>query len=121
EPFEKDGWQKWGKFFTENFIGTSAFAQGCTIKNYKTLRFRLSKAKNTLTVIAAEPLQIENKALGYKIQYQLEEFSYSFRERVLLYLGYTLFDELKDNGPRKRQLQNRAQAYNGSIVHFMKS
>src|SRR5688572_4721672 len=24
EPFEKDGWEKWGQFFVENFVGFSA-------------------------------------------------------------------------------------------------
>ena len=26
EPYEKDGWEKWGNFFLEKFIGTSANA-----------------------------------------------------------------------------------------------
>src|SRR5262249_14498521 len=42
EPYEKDGWKKWGKFFTDNFIGTSSLANRCTIKNYEVLRFRHS-------------------------------------------------------------------------------
>src|SRR5690348_15292920 len=29
EPYEKDGWAKWGKFFLDNFIGTSGYAQNC--------------------------------------------------------------------------------------------
>src|SRR6266700_757892 len=40
EPYVEEGWDKWGKFFTENFIGTSEVAQSCTIKNYTTIRFR---------------------------------------------------------------------------------
>ena len=31
EPYEKDGWEKWGQFFLENFIGTSALAEDCRI------------------------------------------------------------------------------------------
>ena len=121
EPFEKDGWEKWGKFFTESFVGTSSFAGRCTITNYKTLRFRHSKKKNILTVISTEPLIIENKALGYKIQYQLEEFSYDFKQGMLMYFGYTLFDELNDAPAKKKQLENREKSYYGSIVHFMSS
>src|SRR5215213_7696265 len=26
EPYDKNGWQQWGRFFIENFIGTSALA-----------------------------------------------------------------------------------------------
>ena len=121
EPYEKDGWEKWGKFFIENFIGTSANATACSIKNYKALHFRNSTKRNQLTVTANEPLIIENKALGYKIQYQLEGFSYGFSDHVLTYFGYTLFDELNKKGASKRQLKNREKAYNGSIVHFMTS
>jgi hypothetical protein len=121
EPYEKDGWEKWGKFFIENFIGTSANAKNCSIKNYKALHFRNSKKRGQLTVTANEPLIIENKAMGYKIQYQLEGFSYGFSDHVLTYFGYALFDELNKKGASKRQLKNREKAYNGSIVHFMTS
>jgi len=121
EPYEKNGWETWGKFFTENFIGTSANAGSCTIKNYQALHFRNSKKKNLLTVTAEEPLIIENKALGYKIQYQLEGFSYDFDKNILLYFGYTLFSELNKKAAKAWQLKNRQQAYNGSIAHFMRS
>jgi CarboxypepD_reg-like domain len=121
EAYEKNGWEKWGKFFTENFIGTSFFANNCRIVNYKALKFRHSKKINQLTVTADEPLIIENKALGYRIQYQLEGFVYQFSNRELVFFGYTLFDDLRENGPRKGQLKNRTKSYNGSIAHFMRS
>jgi CarboxypepD_reg-like domain len=121
EPFEKDGWKSWGPFFMENFIGTSANAKKCTIKNYTALHFRKSKKKNQLTVTADEPLIVENKALGYKIQYQLEGFSFDFGKNILQYAGYTLFDELNKKGPGKHQIKNREKAYRGSITHFMAS
>jgi len=121
EPYEKDGWEKWGKFFTENFIGTSENAQGCTIKNYAVLHFRHSRKRNELTVVADEPLVIENKALGYTITYQLEAFSFDFNKTILLFYGYTLFADLTKKGPKAWQLKNRQQAYNGSITHFMRS
>ena len=94
EPYEKDGWEKWGKFFIENFIGTTDAAKLCKIRNYKTLRFRHSKKKNILTAVADEPLIIENRELGYRITYQLEDFTYDFNENTLFYLGYTLFEDM---------------------------
>ncbi|MEO6314754.1 MAG: carboxypeptidase-like regulatory domain-containing protein [Chitinophagaceae bacterium] len=120
-PYEKDGWLTWGQFFTDNFIGTSDNAQSCSIKNYKVLRFRNSKKKNQLTVTADEPLIIENKALGYRIQYQLEGFTYNFSEQILTYYGYSLFTTLQHKGPKEKQLKNREKAYTGSIAHFMSS
>lgn len=122
-PFEKDGWEKWGKVFIENFIGTTDNADDCRISNYKTIRFRFSKKDNILTAIAYEPLIIENKALGYKIQYQLEEFNVNFRNNTMLFLGYPLFEEMETgrNGLKKRWEEHRKKAYQGSIMHFVRS
>lgn len=123
EPWEKDGWARWGRLFTESFIGTTAAARNCTIKNYKTLRFRYSKKTNTLIAVADEPLIIENKALGYRIKYQLEDFIYNMRERTLLYVGYTFFEDLSEDRNRvpRRWAVNRKRAYEGSIMHFFRS
>lgn len=123
EPWEKDGWARWGRLFTESFIGTTAAARQCTIKNYKSLRFRYSKKSNTLIAVADEPLIIENRALGYRIQYQLEDFIYNMKERTLLYVGYTLFEDLAEDRNRlpRRWAVNRRRAYEGSLMHFMRS
>jgi hypothetical protein len=123
EPYDKDGWKNWGKFFLENFIGTTDAARLCKIKNYKALRFRHSRKKNVLTVVADEPLIIENRDLGYKITYQLEDFSYDFNKNTLFFLGYTLFEDMakgKEEIP-KRFLRERKNAYDGSMVHFMRA
>ena len=121
EPYEKNGWETWGKFFTDNFIGTAAIAKNCRIRNYQSLRFRYSKKRGLLTVTTEEPLIIENEALGYAVQYQLEEFSYDFEKKILLYFGYTLFHDLREKGPKQWQQKNREAAYSGSIAHFMRS
>lgn len=122
EPYEKDGWQKWGKFFLESFIGTSANSLNCSIKNKDVIHFRNSKKTNELTAIADEPLIIENKALGYTLKYQLEQFSYNFKTHYLLYVGYPFFQPKKGGDARqKRWEKRRNEAYLGSIMHFMRS
>ncbi len=121
EPDEKNGWEKWKFFFTQNFLGGNEAGRSCEIKNYKTLRFRYSKSRNTLHVLADDPLIIENKVLGYQVKYQLEDFRFNFQTHVLLFYGYSLFTELNKNGPTPRQLKNREKAYNGSVAHFMRS
>jgi hypothetical protein len=45
QSYEKDGWSKWGKLFIETFVGTSIYAQSCTIKNTNAIRFRFNKRK----------------------------------------------------------------------------
>ena len=57
EPFERDGWEKWGKFFLENFMAIPDHAKTTTIKNKEVIKFRHSKKDNELTVIALEPIQ----------------------------------------------------------------
>jgi hypothetical protein len=122
EPYEKDGWEKWGKFFLESFIGTSANSLNCTIKNKDVIHFRNSKKTNELVAVADEPLIIENKALGYTLRYQLEQFNYNFKSHYLLYVGYPFFQPMKGGGGRqKRWEKRRDEAYYGSIMHFMRA
>ena len=123
EPDLVDGWKEWGKFFTDNFIGTTTEAENCKLKNHKVLRFRYSKKKRILTVMADEPLIIENKALGYTIQYQLEDFEFDFNYRFLSFVGYAFFKDLPGEREKtqKRWAENRQRAYQGSLQHFIKS
>jgi hypothetical protein len=120
---DKRGWEKWGSVFTNSFIGTSDLAQNCTIKNPEVLKFYYSNATTVLRVIGTDKLIIENKKLGYTIHYQLEEFVYSRREGMTSYIGYTSFIPMQSAS--KRKVQNwrteRLEAYNGSLMHFMRS
>ncbi len=61
-----DGWEKYGAFFVEHFIGATPNAALCTIQNPEVLKFYFYKKSNKLKVLATEPVQIENKALGYQ-------------------------------------------------------
>ena len=60
EPYEKNGWDKWGSFFIENFIGSSAFATDCKLQNHGMVKFRFNKKQNTLKAFADDRLVIEN-------------------------------------------------------------
>lgn len=120
--YEKDGWKKWGDFFLSAFIGTSAYAKDCVIKNYKTIRFKYSKKNNFISAHASEPLIIENKALGYHLKYELIHFSYDFNSKYLMYAGYPFFTEMQGNKRRIRKWkENREEAYTGSMMHFMRA
>lgn len=122
EAFEKDGWKKWGQFFTDQFIGTSAIASRCRLKNPEVLRFRHSKKNNELTVVALEPLIIENPSLGYTLRFQLESFIYQFDTRYQFYQGYPFFIPMAGNQSRQnRWAARRQQVYYGSMLHFMRS
>ena len=118
-----DGWEKYGSFFLENFIGKTANSAFCTLKNKEALKFYFSKKRNRLKILATAPLEIENEALGYNIKYTLDSFIYEYNTQVSLYSGYPLFEERKpaDSAISVRWSQNRQLAYNGSMLHFMRS
>ncbi|MEO6330117.1 MAG: carboxypeptidase-like regulatory domain-containing protein [Ginsengibacter sp.] len=118
----KDGWQKYGSFFTENFIGKTQTSRQCVIKNPEVLRFFFSRKRNRLKVITNEPLVVMNNALGYKITFAIDSFTYEYANNTSQFTGYPLFEELQ--GTTEQQAgwkQNRMQAYLGSQLHFMRS
>ena len=119
----KDGWQKHGDFFTEYFIGKTNNSKQCIIKNKEALKFYFSKKRNRLKVLAAEPIEIENPALGYKIKYTLDSFVYDYNTLVSTFTGYPLFETMQavDADQASVWQANRQTAYNGSILHFMRS
>lgn len=123
EPYEKNGWERWGKFFLENFIGISAYAKEVRLKNPGAIRFRHNKKTNTLNAYADEALVIENNALGYVLRYQLEQFEYRFSANMLLFQGFPFFEEMKSrrSGKIKRWQSNRENVYEGSLMHFYRS
>ena len=119
----KDGWVKYGDFFLENFIGKTSNSKFCTIINKEVLKFYYSKKRNRLKVLASAPLQIENLALGYKIRYELDSFTHEYNTGAGIYSGYPLFEELipADSSQSAAWAMKRQTAYNGSILHFMRS
>ena len=117
-----DGLAKYGKFFMDNFIGTTLNADLCTIKNPGVLQFFFSKKRNRLKIKSKEDLVIVNNALGYTIRYQLDSFSHDYNTDVSTYSGYPFFQELEGTPEQKELWKNaRVIAYNGSRLHFMRS
>lgn len=119
----KDGWQQYGNFFLENFIGKTTFSSNCTLKNPEVLKFYFSKRKNRLKVLASEPLLIENNSLGYRIKYVLDSFTYEYSTEINTYTGNPLFEEITPVGNNQQATwaANRLKAYKGSMLHFMRS
>ena len=119
----KDGLEKYGSFFEENFIGNTPNSSQCKIKNRDVLKFYFYKKKNRLKVLATEPLEIENLALGYSIKYTLDSFTHEYTSQLSTYSGYPLFQEMQpvDNAQKTSWNTNRLKAYNGSMLHFMRS
>ncbi|MBS1948354.1 MAG: carboxypeptidase-like regulatory domain-containing protein [Bacteroidetes bacterium] len=117
-----DGWDKYGKFFIDNFIGTTPNASACTLDNKEALHFYYYKKRGKLKVKAKDALSITNNALGYRIRYQLDSFVYDYKTKVSIYTGYPLFEELQGSDAQKELWKkNRFISYIGSRLHFMRS
>ena len=118
----KDGWDKYGKFFLENFIGSTPNAQQCTLQNPEAVHFYYYKKSEKLKVLATEPIVISNMALGYNLRYQLDSFMYYYKTQVSSYRGYCFFSEMDSNFAQQRIWSaNRKKAYDGSKLQFMRS
>lgn len=117
-----DGWEKYGKFFLENFIGSTPNAAQCSLKNPEVIHFYYSKRTDKLKVLATEPVQITNQALGYNLRYQLDSFVYYYKSKVSSYRGYCLYTEMEGSfDDIKKWSVNRKMAYYGSKLQFMRS
>ena len=122
QAYEKDGWNKWGRVFTESFIGLKHGITNCEIKNYKTIKFVYNKKAQTLAAYADEPLIIVNKDLGYEVKYDLQNFLRNFKTGLIFYEGYPFFTNIDAREKKVRKWKAaRLIAYNGSVLHFMRS
>jgi len=118
----KDGWEKYGDFFLDHFIGATPFAEQCSIQNPEAIRFYYYRRSDKLKVLATDPVVIHNEALGYTIRYQLDSFVYYYKTDISSYRGTCFFAE-KLGTVRQAMVwkANREKAYFGSKLHFMRS
>ena len=116
------GWEKYGGFFLDYFIGATPFSDSCLLLNPEALKFYYYKRSEKLKVLAEEPLQIANKSLGYNLRYQLDSFVYYYKTNINSYKGNCLYTTME--GSQEEQeiwATNRKAAYYGSRIHFLRS
>ena len=110
-------WRRQLEKFTDLFIGETPNAEQTVITNPEVLDFE-SKGGQFIARASA-PLIIENRALGYRIQYFLDEFEATpTRTR---YDGEPLFEEMSADSPEQKAMwkARRDSAFYGSFRHFM--
>ncbi len=112
------GWRRWGKLFTEAFIGSGRNARSCKILNKEVIYFEFDKKKNFLKAFASAPILVENKALGYRIEYTLADFEMDFKNGTQYYAGFPFFSDIKEG---RSFVRRREAAYKGSMMHFLRS
>lgn len=117
-----DGWEKHGQFFLDHFIGTSPNADSCVLLNPEALKFLYYKRADRLKVLATEPLQIQNKALGYNLRYELDSFVHFMKSNLNSYRGKCLYLPMEgDTAQQALWEKRRKEAYYGSRLHFLRA
>ncbi|MGN6396293.1 MAG: carboxypeptidase regulatory-like domain-containing protein [Mucilaginibacter sp.] len=118
-------WSKnYDKFKTE-FLGATESAKDCRIVNPEVLQIHYDEHKSILTATSSDFLEIENKALGYRIKYLLKAFLLDNSTpgmKALSYHGYTLFEQMNGTAEEQNEWKRRrAAAYEGSPMHFLRA
>ncbi len=117
-----DGWTKYGDFFVKHFIGATPAADSCTLLNPEAVKFYYYKRTDRLKILATEPLQIQNRALGYTLRYELDSFVYFNKTELNSYRGKCLFLPMDGDAAQQTAWQKkRKETYYGSRLHFIRS
>lgn len=110
-------WKRRLERFTQAFVGETPNSEQTVIKNPEVLDF--ADKGGTLLAFASEILEIENKALGYRVQYFLKDFA--AEPTRIRYDGEPLYEEMTPESPEQAAEweENRRMAFYGSFRHFM--
>ena len=110
-------WQRRLIKFQRLFLGESDNAALTKIINPEVLSFESNWGR--FSASASRPLIIENRALGYRIQYFLKEFIRS--GNTIKYDGEPLYEPLEPENEEQAALwaTNRRKAFFGSFRHYM--
>ena len=120
---KNDPWAINGPIFFKEFIGYSSNAKQCKILNHEVISFYYNIDANQLQAFSSEPIQIENKALGYLISYRLEDFVIDYNRKATFFKGYSFFKELPPKNTKQKKIwdENRRAAFLGSVNHFIRA
>lgn len=105
------------KKFKDAFIGVSRESKNIKLLNPEVLVFEEQDRK--LIATATQPLQIENKLLGYQLDFYLKTFELDLINQDVFYKGSPFFKSLK--GSKKeltRYSRNRKKAYQKTSRKF---
>lgn len=109
------------RHFYRNFLGETENSKSCLILNKKDIFIDYDVSTGLLSAVSRKPLMIENKALGYKVYYDLQIFEADYIQGNQIFLGVPRFEALKPNSKAqfRRWEKERARAYFGSFSHFI--
>ncbi|GHT67945.1 hypothetical protein AGMMS50239_32040 [Bacteroidia bacterium] len=111
--------------FKDQFLGMTEAGYSCKILNEDVIRLSYNPETNKLYGYADVPIEIENKYLGYKIRFELIEFTLHLKRKKSLALidtvsiiGLSFFEDLKKN--EINYAERREKIYKFSSRRFFK-
>lgn len=113
---------KYMDMFKREILGASKFGRQCQIINPDVIKLNFDEEEKKLTAYTTDFMIIDNKALGYRLKYLVEDFERNEKKELISYVGYVLFEKMQGND-QQRQTWNeqRLEAYTGSLQHFFRS
>jgi len=118
-PKRDKAWQKNFDLFKRELLGNTTNSRLCSIINPEAVN--LTKSENILWAEASEPIEIENRALGYKIYLTLKKFAIGSEDYYLEFNSH--FEPLQstNDAEQLRWELNRLNSYGGSEMHLFRS
>jgi hypothetical protein len=111
--------KQWLEIFRREFLGTTVAAESSVILNEEDVFFARSGDDKVISAFADVPLVIENKALGYRIIFELLTFNYNTVTDKCSFFGYNHYEELMDEGVKSSRYDiPRQETYRGGTMHF---
>ncbi len=115
-------WKKNYEAFRKEFIGTDENAKECLVINPHILNLTYNPTKQLLHADADEFLIVENRALGYRVKFLLNDFKIDKIANIISREGQQVFEDLPGSAAQKKRWhQKREEAYYGSAMHFYRS
>lgn len=117
------GWAQNFVIFKKNFLGETESASKCKILNPRDIHLYFDKQARILVAHASKPIVVENRALGFTLQWYLEKFELNYKTESLIIYGIPSFQPLLPKNERQNKQWNkeRKRAYLGSVPHFLKT
>ena len=115
-------WRKNYEAFRKEFIGSDENAKLCSVMNPHILNITFNPTKQILHADADEFLIVENKALGYRIKFLLNDFNVDHISNIVSWGGQRVFEELPGSESQKKKWHDKREAvYYGCQMHFFRS
>lgn len=114
-------WQKNFQRFEILFWGDRYDDRQCKILNPEVLDFVVENEPHCFLATASRPLRLENRYLGYRAEFILQEFRFYLDSEEIKYAFIPKFEAMSpaEASEERRWSANRRQAYRGSLRHFL--